>query len=131
VAKKPADDRPPPPVVRYAPLGEVRVYQITEDELEKLAGGPPGQIHLNIALALLPAALTLLVTLQTVEINDNRLFAGYLGAFFAFLLLGLQSLIQWRRASRAFKSQVQQIRDRMPPPAERLPDPEPPTRASS
>jgi hypothetical protein len=117
--------------VRYAPLGEVRVYQITEDELEKLAGGPPGQIHLNIALALLPAALTLLVTLQTVEINDNRLFAGYLGAFFAFLLLGLQSLIQWRRASRAFKSQVQQIRDRMPPPAERLPDPEPPTRASS
>lgn len=125
MAKKP-DGRPPPPVVRYAPLGEVRVYQITEDELDKLATGPPGQLHLNFALALLPAALTILVTLQTVEMNSDRLFAGYVAAFFVFLVLGLQSLVQWRRATRSFTSQVQTIRDRMPPPAEPLSDPNPP-----
>lgn len=129
MAKKP-DDRPPPPVIRYGPLGEIRVYQITEDELDKLAAGPPGQIYLNFALALLPAALALLVTLQTVEIKDDRLFAGYLAAFLVFLLLGLQTLVFWWRAGRTFKSQVQAIRDRIPPPAERLPepsDPSPPT----
>jgi hypothetical protein len=71
-ARKPIDPRPDPPIVLYAPLAEIKVCQISEAELEKLGNGPGGQIHLNFALALLPAALTILVTLQTVTIAENR-----------------------------------------------------------
>jgi hypothetical protein len=67
--------------VRYAPLGELKVFELSEAELEKLEAGPQGQIHLNFALALLPAALTILITLQTVTITENRLYYGYLIAF--------------------------------------------------
>ena len=61
--RKPSDSRPAAPIVIYAPLGELKVYEISEGELEKLENGPPGQIHLSFALALLPAALTILVTI--------------------------------------------------------------------
>ena len=59
-ASSAGDPRPAPPIVLYAPLGELKVYEISEAELEKLEAGPPGQIHLSFALALLPAALTIL-----------------------------------------------------------------------
>lgn len=62
-ARRARTDRPAPPEVRYAPLGELKVYEISEGELEKLESGPPGQIHLNFALAFLPAALTIFITL--------------------------------------------------------------------
>jgi hypothetical protein len=112
--KKPVDPRPAPPVVRYAPLGEVKVYELSEAELGQLENGPPGQIHLNFALALLPAALSLLITLQTVEIGNDRLYAGYLIAFWVFLVQGLISLLRWRSASRNHQSLIQAIRARMP-----------------
>ncbi len=62
-ARKVHDPRPAPPVVLYGPLGVLKVYEISEAELEKLENGPPGQIHLSFALAMLPAALTILITL--------------------------------------------------------------------
>lgn len=58
-----------------------KVYEISESELEKLENGPPGQVHLSFALALLPAALTVFITVQTVEIKDNRVYHGYWIAF--------------------------------------------------
>lgn len=112
--RKPGDTRPPPPVVRYAPLTELPVYEITEAELDALAGGPPGQLHLSFALALLPAALTILVTLQTVEIKDDRVYYAYLIAFWVLLVQGLVSLARWWTANRSFGSLVGRIRARMP-----------------
>jgi hypothetical protein len=113
-ARKPDESRPAPPIVRVAPLQELRVYQISESELEKLERGSPESIHLSLALAFLPAALTLLITLQTVDITKPRIYNAYL---FSFLLLALQggvSLIRWWRARGTVRDIVQEIRDRMP-----------------
>jgi len=101
-------------MIRYAPLGEMQVYEISEGELEKLADGPPGQLHLNFALALLPSALTVFITLQTVEIRDNR---TYFGCWIAFWLLGVQGLIsltRWLMTAGSIRRLVRDIRSRMP-----------------
>ena len=113
-ARKANDLRPAPPVVRYAPLGELRVYEISEAELEKLESGPPGQVHLSFALALLPAALTVFITVQTVEIKDNRIYYSYWIAFWLLSVQGLLSLVRWWTANGSLKSLVQDIRSRMP-----------------
>jgi hypothetical protein len=107
-------DHRPPPVVVYAPLGELKVYEISEAELEKLENGPPGQIHLSFALALLPAAMTILITLQTVTISDDRYYNGYLFAFWVFLVQGIISLVQWFFKNRSFRRLTKEIRARMP-----------------
>jgi hypothetical protein len=102
--RKPTDPRPPAPIVRYAPLVELPVYEITDAELDALASGPPGQLHPSFALALLPAALTILITLQTVDIPDNRIYYGYQIAFWLLSVQGLISLVRWWTANRNFRS---------------------------
>jgi len=118
------------PVVRYAPLIELLVYEVSEAELEQLASGPQGQIQLSFALALLPAALTVFVTLQTVEIHDWRIYSGYWIAFWLLLVQGVLSLARWWTTGNSTKSLVNDIRSRMPPtgiavpPLPPVPDPE-------
>jgi hypothetical protein len=113
-ARKASENRPAPPIVRYAPLGELKVFEISEAELEKLESGPPGQVHLSFALALLPAALTVFITVQTVEIKDNRTYFGYWIAFWLLFVQGLISLVRWRTTGGSLKFLVQDIRSRMP-----------------
>ncbi len=113
-ARKSSENRPAPPVVRYAPLGELKVYEISEAELERLEDGPPGQVHLSFALALLPAALTVFLTLQTVEIKNDRIYYGYWIAFWLLFLQGLISLVRWWTTGSSLKSLVHEIRSRMP-----------------
>lgn len=128
VARKINPDRPAP-IVRYAPVPELKVYELSEAELERLASGSPGQLQLNFALALLPAALTMLVTLQTVEIADGRIYYGYWIAFWAFLVQGVMALVRWRLTAGSARALVQEIRSRMPSPnvvPEQLLSPAPP-----
>ena len=99
-ARKSDDDRPALPKVRYAPLGELKIYEISEAELEKLESGPPGQVNLSFALAPLPAASTVFITLLTVEIKDIRIYFGYWIAFWLLSVQGLISLARWWTANR-------------------------------
>lgn len=112
--RKAGEDRPAPPIVRYAPLGELKVYEISEAELEKLQNGPPGQVHLSFSLAQLPAALTIFITIQTVDIASNRVYYAYWIAFWLLFVQGLISLTRWWFAGRSLDSLVRDIRSRMP-----------------
>ena len=112
-ARKASEGHRLPPIVRYAPVGELRVYEISEAELERLEDGPPGQVHLSFALALLPAALTVMVTLQTVDISYTRTYNAYWIAFWLLSVQGLISLVRWWTAGGALKSVTQDIRSRM------------------
>ncbi len=113
-ARKAHETRPAPPIVRYAPLVELKVYEISEAELEKFASGPPGQDHLNFALALLPSALTVFITIQTVEIKSNRIYYTYWVAFWMLTIQGLISLVRWWTTGGTLNSVVRDIRSRMP-----------------
>ena len=103
------------PVVHYAPLNALRVYEVSEAELEQLASGPQGQVHLSFALAMLPSALTVFVTLQTVEIQGLRIYAGYWIAFWLLFVQGAISLVRWWMAGSSTRGLVDAIRARMLP----------------
>ena len=109
------DPRPDAPVVRYAPVSEVRVYEISEAELEQLASGQRGQVQLSFSLALLPAALTVFVTLQIVEIQDLRVYSAYWIAFWLLFVQGSISLVLWWVAGNSTKGLIDVIRARMLP----------------
>ena len=100
--------------MRVAPLGELRVYEISEAELEKLESGPPGQLHLNFALAMLPAALTILITLQTIDVKPDRLYYTYLIAFGLLAIQGMVSLVRWFVSGGPRVQLIDEIRARMP-----------------
>ena len=106
----------PTPIVRVAPFGPIDCYVISEDELELLASGSAGSLYLNLALALLPVAFTLLITLQTATLPSTRLYLGYLVAFWLMLVQGIAFLLLWWRNHSSTRDLVREIKARMPIP---------------
>jgi hypothetical protein len=54
------------------------------------------------------------VTLQTVRIEDNRVFYSYQIAFWVFRIQGLICFFRWWRERASFRILVNEIRARMP-----------------
>lgn len=106
MARKSSAPRPDPPIVLYAPLGELKVYELSEAEFERLASGPSDQLHLNFALAMLPTALSILITLQTTTIASDRVYVAYLVAFWMLLVQGVISLVRWWRSNRSHRQLI-------------------------
>jgi hypothetical protein len=115
-ARRRSDGSPPPPVFRYVPLGELKVYQVQEHELELLASGSPSSVYLNFALCLLPVGVTLIVTLATTNIPSDRLFLTFVAVATVSLIAGLVLLLLWWRNYRGAKLLLAEIKNRMPPP---------------
>jgi hypothetical protein len=117
-ARKRSDERPPPPVVRVAPLAELRAFTVSEHELDALARGPAGSLFLNFALFLLPISVTIVVTLLTTTIASDRLFQGFFSVAVITAIAGIILLCLWWREHRSSRSLVADIKSRMPlPPA--------------
>ena len=70
MAKKKEDLHAVAPVLRVAPLGQLNVYTITEDELNSLRRGSPGSLFLNIGLALAPVSFAFLITILSTSIPN-------------------------------------------------------------
>ena len=111
-----SNGKPAPPVIRHAPLGELRVYTIHEHELEGLARGSPGSLFLNFALALLPVSITLIVTLATTTIPSIRLYVFFVCVCVISCVNGVLLLGLWWRQHTSSKKMIDQIKNRMPPP---------------
>jgi hypothetical protein len=108
-----------PPVVRVAPLGELKAYTVSEHELDRLARGSVVSDLLTIAYALLSVAVTLLATLLSTTLDDLRL-THFFCAFLIFTIAGVICFIIGWRTRESVKSLVNEIKNRMPPPAERI-----------
>jgi hypothetical protein len=63
---------------------------------------------------MLPAALTILITLQTTAITSDRIYVGSLVAFWALLVQGLISLMRRWISRRSYGKLIREIRARMP-----------------
>jgi hypothetical protein len=104
-----------PPRIRRAVVLELRIYEITESELDRLARGPSASLFLNFALTLLPISLTLLLTLTTTRIDSIYLFATYVAVAAVTMILGLLLLALWWRSHSSQVGLIEEIRNRMPP----------------
>jgi hypothetical protein len=110
------EEKPAGPVIRYAPLGELRVYAVYEHELEILAHGSPASLYLNFALALLSIFATSLVALVTTPIPAGHLYQAFFIICTVTLIIGGILLVLWWREHSSAKTLIQRIKNRMPPP---------------
>jgi hypothetical protein len=104
------------PVVRVAPLAELKVYTIYEHELEELASGSPASLDLNFALVLLPTSLSVLVTLLTTTIASDRQWLAFFAVMTIAFLAGVYLLWKWYRSHVSTTTLFNEIRNRLPPP---------------
>ena len=110
------NEHPVAPVLRVAPLGELKIYTITEDELDALGRGSPGSIYLNFGLALIPVAVAFLLTILTTSIPGLILTIFFVVACVLFFLVGTLCLLLARVHHGSSTKLVEKIRNRMPPP---------------
>jgi len=103
------------PVVRVAPLGELRVYQVTEDELNALQRGRPSDLFLNFSLSLLSITVSLFTTFATATFSADRTFYVFVIISVVSLIAGVVLLILWARYRSDAKEIVGTIKNRMPP----------------
>lgn len=105
-----------PPVIRFAPLSEIKTYQLSESELDRLENGSPEATSLNFALALIPTSISLVVTLLTAEIKSERTYSTLVGICSSCGIVGLFFLVRWWKNRHSIKELISEIRNRMPPP---------------
>jgi hypothetical protein len=104
------------PVVRVAPLGELKIYPITEAELDELEKGSPASLHLNFALFFWGIALSLFGTLIATSIQATRVFVVFVIFFCGTFIAACIFSILWFINHRSSGSLARRIRERMPPP---------------
>jgi hypothetical protein len=124
----PARNQPQHPVIRVAPLGELNAYTVYEHELETLARGSPAGIFLNFSLAMLPAAISIIVTLSSSTMTDLNVTL-FTSASIILIIAGLICLALWWHTHVSVSALVRDIKNRMPPlgsPATAPPPPTPP-----
>ena len=115
-AKKKDDLHQVAPVLRVAPLGELKVYTVTEEELDTVGRGSPGSIYLNFAIGLLPLGFSFLITLLTTKIEATITLVFFVCACIVCFLAGVlcSCLAFHYHFSKA--AVIDKIKNRMPPP---------------
>jgi glucan phosphoethanolaminetransferase (alkaline phosphatase superfamily) len=103
------------PVVRVAPLGELKVDPITEAELNELERGSAASVHLNFALFFLGIAIPLFFTIRLATFVADRTFNVFVIFFAVTLVAGLVFSILWFLSHRRSTRLADEIRGRMPP----------------
>lgn len=103
----------PYPVIRRGSVASLSLYEITDYELDLLERGSPAGLYLNFSIFLISTAISLVVTLTTTEIKNDRLFTVYavvaaVGFVSGMLLFGL-----WFRTRKSTRKLCGVIKNRI------------------
>src|SRR5205814_1286414 len=99
---------------RFAPLGELKVYVLTEAEVYELARGA-ASIHLNFALFFWGVAISLGFALIATTIPSTRKFVVFVVFFAATLIAGVIFSVLSYIHHRSSGNLLKRILARMPP----------------
>ena len=105
------------PVIRVAPLGELKVCPVTESALNESARGSPASVHLTFALSFLSAALSFFVALLATDIPSIRVFTVFMVLLAATAIAAVVFFVFWFVQHRSSKNLVAEMKGRMPPAA--------------
>ena len=103
--------------ISRARYNEIQLYEISEDELTQIEAGSPTSNYLNFAISLLSVGISLLTSLLTTTIEDDRVFLAFLCTTIITSILGIILLIIWLRTNKTSKKIFQRIRARKEPSA--------------
>jgi hypothetical protein len=106
------------PPIRRAPLGELRIFQVYEHDLDRLGDGASGGILLNIGLSSFSVGGSFLVTLLSVDLTGNRVaFDVFLVLCTVFMVAGVICLalsIPMLKSTRSLIADIKRQMDRSP-----------------
>ncbi len=103
------------PEICRARIEKLTIYEISEPELEILEHGTPTSIYLNIAIFLLAAALSFLVSLLTTKINSAVTQTVFIVVTITGFTGGFIMAILWWKNYKSATSIGATIRKRLPP----------------
>ena len=101
------------PAIQRVPLDTLRIFEISEAELEALERGSPESLFL--ALAVLPIAISFSITLVTAKIENLKTFTVFVVVTVVGYVAGITFLALWLSFRRSLKSVSAKIRGRIPP----------------
>jgi hypothetical protein len=106
------------PAIRRGLVKELKIYDVTEAELQQLERGSPGSILLDFAIGLLSIGASTLLTLLAVPIASSRVFTVYICVALITTISGTVCLVLWRRNHLSVRNIVTEIRSRIIPEGE-------------
>ncbi len=99
--------------INRAKLNSLDIYEITDDELERLERGGSDTTFLNFAIFTISVAASFIVSLFTIKIESDRIYIAFLTTIILGFLAGAILLILWWKSRRSTKGLVKKIKDRM------------------
>lgn len=103
------------PAIHRVRLDKLRIFEISEAELEALERGSLESIFLNLAIAVLSIAISFSTTLATTEIPSDRTYAVFVIITSIGYLAGITFSLLWWISRRSLKKVSAEIRSRIPP----------------
>jgi fatty acid desaturase len=87
--------RLPDPAIKRVRIGELKIFEITPEELTKLSKGDQATFHFHAALALIPFAIGIFLTLLSIQNSSPRIYYTYVIVCIVTFLFGVMELIQF------------------------------------
>lgn len=103
------------PAIRRVPLPEIKIFDVTEAELEELERGSPESLFLNLGIAALSTAVSFSASLSTATVGDLRVFCVIVIITVVSYLASITFGLLWWQGRRSAKSVIRRIRTRIPP----------------
>ncbi len=103
------------PAIHRIRLDKLRIFEITEAELEALERGSPESLFLNLAIAVLSIAISFSVTLGVTSIASDRTFYVLVIVTSVGYIAGITFALLWIISRRSLKKVSADIRSRIPP----------------
>jgi len=103
------------PAIHRVRLDKLRIFEITDAELEALERGSPESVFLNLAIAVLSIAVSLSVSLATTNIENDRTFCVFVIVTSVGYVAGVTLGLLWFISRRSLRNVSAEIRSRIPP----------------
>lgn len=98
--------------IRRGEVAEIKLYTITDYELDILERGTPA-LFLNVGITLLSICCSFLIALVTTDIDSIRTFVVFIAVVIGSFLGVIVFSCLWWRDRRSFAALIQKIRNRI------------------
>ncbi len=95
-------------------VDEIRVYEVTDAELERLEKGSPEALNFTAGIFFESVAVTAFVALLTTKIDSERVYTVFVVAIVVGFAVGTLLIIQYAWKRRGIGELVKKIKGRIP-----------------
>ena len=102
------------PAIHRGRIDSLKIFEISEAELDALERGSPESLYLNFALSILSVAISFSVALATTKIDSLRTFTVFVVITAVSFVSGITFGVLWLTSRRSLKTTAATIRARLP-----------------